>query len=222
MVYREPAPLRCVECKTELAPAGVGKFRFENCSTCESAWVSTAMLEAMLAEMKPGNHLTLLLVANAKGRSCKGSAELRFRVRNPHDVETIQVAGPIIKIGRLSSAHVRLVDNSVSRLHAVIEITDDHARLIDLGSALGTRVNGELVSKHDLRFGDLIGVGVFELQIQASENREQVEVSARHCPQCQTPMRLMLLDDVEVDSCRQHGVWFDVSELQRVLLHSSK
>lgn len=67
----------------------------------------------------------------------------------------------IIKIGRLASAHLKLEDSKVSRIHAVIEATSDGAgySVIDMGSAEGTFVNGDKVSKHRLREGDEIVVG---------------------------------------------------------------
>ncbi len=67
----------------------------------------------------------------------------------------------IIKIGRLASAHLKLEDPKVSRIHAVIEATSDGTgySVIDMGSAEGTFVNGDKVSKHRLREGDEIVVG---------------------------------------------------------------
>jgi len=66
----------------------------------------------------------------------------------------------IIKIGRLASAHLRLEDPKVSRIHAVIEVADNkEAAIIDMGSAEGTRVNGEKVSRVRLKHGDEIGLG---------------------------------------------------------------
>ena len=66
----------------------------------------------------------------------------------------------IIKIGRLASAHLRLEDPKVSRIHAVIEISEAReVSIIDMGSAEGTRVNGEKVSRARLKHGDEIGLG---------------------------------------------------------------
>lgn len=67
----------------------------------------------------------------------------------------------IIKIGRLASAHLRLEDPKVSRIHAVIDITgaNQEVSIIDMGSAEGTRVNGDKVSRVPLKHGDEIGLG---------------------------------------------------------------
>ena len=50
----------------------------------------------------------------------------------------------IIKIGRLATAHLKLDDQKVSRIHAVVEVTSGRdVSIIDMGSAEGTYVNGE-------------------------------------------------------------------------------
>ena len=64
-----------------------------------------------------------------------------------------------VKIGRLSSAHIRLEDSSVSRIHAAIEFRDSDAILTDMGSGIGTSVNGETVQNKTLVHGDTIVVG---------------------------------------------------------------
>ena len=65
-----------------------------------------------------------------------------------------------IKIGRVASARLRFEDDDqVARMHAVIEVTYEGIFLIDLGSPLGTRVNGVKARRVQLRSGDVIEVG---------------------------------------------------------------
>jgi TonB family protein len=72
----------------------------------------------------------------------------------------------IIKIGRLQTSDVRLDDDKVSRMHAVIEVTaPGEVFIIDLGSASGTLVNGEKVNKRKLQTGDQVQVGNKRLHI---------------------------------------------------------
>jgi hypothetical protein len=72
----------------------------------------------------------------------------------------------LIKIGRLTSAHLRLEDPKVSRIHAVIEFTDGReVSIIDMGSAEGTRVNGEKVSRSRIKHGDEVVLGESRLVI---------------------------------------------------------
>jgi pSer/pThr/pTyr-binding forkhead associated (FHA) protein len=74
----------------------------------------------------------------------------------------------VTKIGRQPSAHVRLDDDSVSRMHTVIECTADETCVIDLGSSMGTLVNGQKVNKKTLRAGDVIDIGPFRLEIEST------------------------------------------------------
>ncbi|MDY7227023.1 TonB family protein [Hyalangium rubrum] len=73
----------------------------------------------------------------------------------------------IIKIGRLSSAHLRLEDEKVSRVHSVLEVSADGAlSIIDMGSVEGTYVNGKRVNKGRVSFGDEIRVGETTLRLE--------------------------------------------------------
>ncbi len=73
----------------------------------------------------------------------------------------------IIKIGRLSSAHLCLDDEKVSRIHSVIEVGADGAlSIIDMGSVEGTWVNGKRVNKGALAFGDEIRVGNTAIRVE--------------------------------------------------------
>jgi len=65
-----------------------------------------------------------------------------------------------IKIGKLTSSHVRIDDDSVSRMHAVVEVAGpNEVVILDLGSTTGTFVNGERVTKHPLQSGDRVQLG---------------------------------------------------------------
>jgi len=83
-----------------------------------------------------------------------------FRIREPGaEIRDQRLAQDVIKIGKLSSSHIRLSDDKVSRMHAVIEVTHDAVHIIDLGSTDGTIVNGKKVNKKSLKHGDQIRVG---------------------------------------------------------------
>ncbi len=73
----------------------------------------------------------------------------------------------IIKIGRLSSAHLCLDDEKVSRIHSVIEVSPDGSlSIIDMGSVEGTFVNGKRVNKGVLAYGDEIKVGETTIKVE--------------------------------------------------------
>jgi hypothetical protein len=75
-------------------------------------------------------------------------------------VEEVDSATSSIKVGRLSSSHLRFEDQSVSRIHAVIEPgADGNVYLIDLGSAAGTFINGQKITKQAISSGDELQFG---------------------------------------------------------------
>ena len=75
--------------------------------------------------------------------------------------------GRVLKVGRLQSAHLYLGEASVSRMHAVIEKrADGTLQLVDLGSAMGTFINGQKITKSDLRGGDIVCFGRMELIVR--------------------------------------------------------
>jgi len=70
-----------------------------------------------------------------------------------------------VLVGRDSGADVVLDNAGVSRQHASIE----HGPMItirDLCSANGTFVNGERVTLQELRDGDVVGIGRFQLHMR--------------------------------------------------------
>ena len=62
-------------------------------------------------------------------------------------------------IGRSPRAAIRLVEEGVSREHAVVKLEQDDVVLEDLGSTNGTFCNGERVTRHTLADGDKIMIG---------------------------------------------------------------
>ncbi|MBN8614262.1 MAG: FHA domain-containing protein, partial [Deltaproteobacteria bacterium] len=109
---------------------------------------------------------------------------MTFRIYDGENlVRTETLAQDIIKVGKLPSSHLRIEDENVSRMHAVIEVTSpDEVYIIDLGSAAGTIVNGKKVNKGKLQNGDEIVLGgtriVVELAAAEAED-EPTTMGAR-------------------------------------------
>ena len=107
-------------------------------------------------------------------------------------VRTETLNQDIIKVGKLPSSHLRIEDDNVSRMHAVIEVTSpDEIYIIDLGSASGTVVNGKKVNKTKLQNGDEVVLGgsrvVVEIAGAAAEDAvtevaSRAEVAAAAAP----------------------------------------
>jgi eukaryotic-like serine/threonine-protein kinase len=75
-------------------------------------------------------------------------------------------------VGRSERANFRLAvkDNSISRLHFMIEMNPPQCRLTDMESTNGTRVNGRKVAIADLKNGDLITAGKTTLLVSVIDN----------------------------------------------------
>ncbi|MCA9711839.1 MAG: AgmX/PglI C-terminal domain-containing protein, partial [Myxococcales bacterium] len=59
-----------------------------------------------------------------------------------------------------------LEDDAVARMHAVLEITASDVRLVDLGSAAGTSINGRPVVKSAaVQHGDALALGPYRLEV---------------------------------------------------------
>ena len=97
-----------------------------------------------------------------------------FRIDPKGDqyVRTETLTQDIIKVGKLSSSHLRIDDEAVSRMHAVIEIAGPgEIYIIDLGSTKGTLVNGQKVNKTKLQSGDQIVLGNTKLVVTVGAPR---------------------------------------------------
>jgi TonB family protein len=93
--------------------------------------------------------------------SQNAKVSMTFRIYDGENLVRIEtLAQDIIKVGKLPSSHLRIEDENVSRMHAVIEVTSpEEVYIIDLGSAAGTVVNGKKVNKGKLQNGDEIVLG---------------------------------------------------------------
>lgn len=81
--------------------------------------------------------------------------------------KVIPVAGPKFRIGRGETCQLRPQSNSVSRKHCVIRVEPGSATIEDYGSTNGTYVNNEkILQRQELKNGDVIRVGLLELQVE--------------------------------------------------------
>ena len=92
--------------------------------------------------------------------------------------------GQKVVVGRSSDLDMVLVEEMVSRRHAIISFRDGVVAIEDLGSTNGTFVNGEKVSKTVLREGDRILIGtnilkVVRLSTPQSDSHRNLEVMAK-------------------------------------------
>jgi hypothetical protein len=109
---------------------------------------------------------------------------LTFRIQRPGQPvreETLSLA--VIKIGKVPSAHLRLDDESVSRMHAIFEIDlKGTVHVIDLGSTRGTYVNGQRVNKAQVMSGDVLKVGDVTIDVSFAAAQSQAAPEPRPEP----------------------------------------
>jgi signal transduction histidine kinase len=93
-----------------------------------------------------------------------------------------------VALGRDNSNAIRLHDTEVSRRHAELREESDVFRVVDLGSANGTFVNGQLVDQATLRAGDRLQLGQTVLLFNTASPRqrdmtERVDLLSRSSPE---------------------------------------
>ncbi len=102
-------------------------------------------------------------------------------------VETLELSDDKIKVGKLSSSQLHLDDPKVSRIHAVLESQGDGTYLvIDLGSASGTYVNGQKVSKQAVGDGDEVRFGGTTVRLGIIDPAERAAAQAAAASQATT------------------------------------
>ena len=77
-------------------------------------------------------------------------------------------------IGRGPGNLVQLVDDHVSKRHAVIRFENGEWLIEDCRSRNGTRVNGEKVAVSPLRSGDTIAMGLYRIMFKTDDGEEFV------------------------------------------------
>ncbi len=121
-------------------------------------------------------------------------------------VDTKTLDDEVIKIGTLRSSHLRLEDEAVARMHAMIEVAGDDLRIIDLGSSTGTQLNGEPVrSNAPLHDGDQLRVGPYRIEVQlhaAAETVAPAPAKVVALPVASAPRPAPLVDPSE---CEVHN-----------------
>ena len=110
---------------------------------------------------------------------------LTFKIyQNGQLVRSETLTQEVIKVGKLSSAHLRLDDESVSRMHAYIQVQGPGEIYIsDLGSAKGTIVNGQKVNKSRLKSGDEIQLGDTRVVVDVAQVAATPAVPTPGAPQ---------------------------------------
>src|SRR4051812_19359705 len=82
-------------------------------------------------------------------------------------------------LGRDQSNPIRLHDTEVSRRHAEVRQVDNSYRIVDLGSANGTFLNGQPVDQSPLRTGDRLQLGQTVMLFNEGSTAADRDMTAR-------------------------------------------
>jgi len=74
-----------------------------------------------------------------------------------------------IRAGRRKSMDLVIADPEVSREHAIFRKDGERASVEDLNTGIGTLVNGERITHHELQPGDVITIGRMQLRFGRTE-----------------------------------------------------
>lgn len=116
-------------------------------------------------------------------------------VQGKPEGKVIPVVGPVFRIGREDSCHLRPASEEISRRHSEIVVAEGIATIRDLGSRNGTLLNGKPLDETPvvLKNGDLVGIATltFAVSIQGAP--------AAAAPVAAKPPSSASLDDVSHD-----------------------
>lgn len=94
-----------------------------------------------------------------------------------------------IRIGRWTTVDLRIEDDSLSRMHAVVEVDGPTGGVVmDLASVTGTYLNGEKVTKARLHSGDEVTVGRFSLVVNFGDAVEDLQSGNAPSPRSAAPV----------------------------------
>lgn len=165
VIDRSGAPIGCPTCGDVMEPVSIHEVILDRCVKHGIWFDALELQEALRSAADPDRAPPLEDLAEPPPRRVPaprlGEVELVLQVYEPRrPPREVRARQDIIKLGSARSAHVRIDDDSVNRVHAVIDVNGpDDVELIDLGSREGTRVNGVLVQSRKLRTGDTIQLG---------------------------------------------------------------
>jgi len=94
-------------------------------------------------------------------------AELVLRLRD-RELARVSIVKTRVTVGRDATSDLVIDNAAVSRTHATINFNNDTYRVYDEESENGLTVNGRRARKAALSYGDIVGIGKFEIELVES------------------------------------------------------
>lgn len=102
-------------------------------------------------------------VAAARPDAVLADGPLLVVRKGPEVGERFYLDRPQLTVGRDPAADIFLNDITVSRAHALLEVTAQSVDIADAGSLNGVYVNGVSIDRVTLRTGDQVQIGRFQM-----------------------------------------------------------
>jgi pSer/pThr/pTyr-binding forkhead associated (FHA) protein len=120
-------------------------------------------------------------------------AELVLRLRD-REMNRVGIVKTQVTLGRDAECDLTIDNAAVSRTHAVVSFSDGAYRVRDEESENGITVNGRRVRKAALDYGDVIGIGKFEIELVDSYHEPVMEGALQPKDSSKNVMKTMQVD----------------------------
>jgi pSer/pThr/pTyr-binding forkhead associated (FHA) protein len=120
-------------------------------------------------------------------------AELVLRLRD-REMNRVGIVKTQVTVGRDAECDLTIDNAAVSRTHAVVSFSDGAYRVRDDESENGITVNGRRVRKAALDYGDVIGIGKFEIELVDSYHEPVMEGALQPKDSSKNVMKTMQVD----------------------------
>jgi pSer/pThr/pTyr-binding forkhead associated (FHA) protein len=132
-------------------------------------------------------------------------AELVLRLRD-RELARVGIIKTSMTVGRDATSDLVIDNAAVSRTHATVSYNDGTYRVRDQDSENGIMLNGRRVRKASLDYGDVIGIGKFEIELVDSwhEPVSRGEVPAKDASK--NVMKTMQVDAASAARMRDEAV----------------
>lgn len=151
------------------------------CAECGAQLIAVDPLSTQALQRNSSNLLTspFLTVPTAPLMNPSEGFDLLISLNFVEKGQVIHLSGKSeFRLGRFADGQAQMPDidltpfeaygQGVSRLHAILKITQNRCFVVDLGSSNGTRVNGQKISPqtdYPVNHGDVVALGKLKIQV---------------------------------------------------------
>jgi predicted component of type VI protein secretion system len=117
-------------------------------------------------------------------------AELVLRLRD-REMSRVPILSTRFTVGRDTGSDLVIDNAGVSRTHALVTFQDNTYSVEDAGSQNGITLNGKRVKQAELQYGDVIGIGKFEIEFLQSQDFPMSAGTSTDAPGAKNIMKTM-------------------------------